>query len=211
MANGEHSRQHGRSQHSNAWLAVGLLGIVALMVGLSFAAVPLYRIFCQVTGYAGTTQRAEAPSAAVTDRDMTVRFDASMSSDLNWSFKPVERKVTLKIGENRLAFYRAANLSDEKLTGTATFNVTPEIAGSYFVKIDCFCFTEQTLQPHQEVDMPVSFYVDPAILDDPDASRIEEITLSYTFFRSSNPESSEAAAVNQSIRSETIEDTGSSG
>lgn len=211
MTSGGNSKEQRSGQHSNARLAFGLFGLVALMVGLSFAAVPLYRIFCQVTGYAGTTQRAEAPSVAVTDRDISVRFDASMSSDLNWSFRPVERKTTLKIGENRLAFYRAVNLSDKKLTGTATFNVTPEIAGSYFVKIDCFCFTEQTLQPHQEVDMPVSFYIDPAILDDPDARRIEEVTLSYTFFRTSNPDSSEAAAVNQGIRSGTIENTGNSG
>jgi cytochrome c oxidase assembly protein subunit 11 len=209
MTSGKNGKQQKDSQRSNSWVALGLFGLVAMMVGLSFAAVPLYRIFCQVTGYAGTTQRAETSSAAVTDRDMTVRFDASMSSDLNWSFKPVERKITLKIGENRLAFYRAANMSDETLTGTATFNVTPEIAGSYFVKIDCFCFTEQTLQPHQEVDMPVSFFIDPAILDDPDAKRIEEVTLSYTFFRSSS--SDQAAAVNKRIRSGTTENTGSSG
>jgi cytochrome c oxidase assembly protein subunit 11 len=140
-----------------------------------------------------------------------VRFDATMSSDLNWSFQPAERRITLKIGENRLAFYKAENLSDEKLTGTATFNVTPEIAGSYFSKIDCFCFTEQTLQPHQKVDMPVSFYIDPAILDDPDASRIEEITLSYTFFRAPDAEAPEAAAVNQRSRPGTIENPGSPG
>src|SRR5690606_36311885 len=140
-----------------------------------------------------------------------VRFDASISSDLHWSFRPVERKITLKIGENRLAFYEAENLSDQKLTGTATFNVTPEIAGSYFSKIDCFCFTEQTLQPHQKVDMPVSFYIDPAILDDPDASRIEEITLSYTFFRAPDTQAPEAAAVNQRSRSGTIENPGSPG
>ena len=184
---------------------------VAGMLGMSFAAVPLYRIFCQVTGYGGTTQRAEAPSATVTDREITVRFDATMSSDLNWSFQPAERRITLKIGENRLAFYKAENLSDEKLTGTATFNVTPEIAGSYFSKIDCFCFTEQTLQPHQKVDMPVSFYIDPAILDDPDARRIEEITLSYTFFRAPDADAPEASAVNQRSRSETIEKPGSPG
>jgi cytochrome c oxidase assembly protein subunit 11 len=211
MTDCANSRGQDARQRSNARVAFSLLGLVAVMVGLSFAAVPLYRIFCQVTGYGGTTQRAEAPSAAVTDRDITVRFDASMSSDLNWYFQPVERKVTLKIGENRLAFYKAVNRSDEKLTGTATFNVTPEIAGSYFSKIDCFCFTEQTLQPHQEVDMPVSFYVDPAILDDPDASRIEEITLSYTFYRSPEPDRPDAAAVNQRSRSETIEKPGRSG
>ncbi|HKJ61923.1 MAG TPA: cytochrome c oxidase assembly protein [Hyphomicrobiales bacterium] len=207
---GRNKRQDDR-QRSNARLASGLLVLVAAMVGLSFAAVPLYRIFCQATGYAGTTKRAEAPSATVTERDISVRFDASMSSDLDWSFKPVKRKITLKIGENRLAFFRAENLSDEKLTGSATFNVTPEIAGSYFVKVQCFCFTEQTLQPHQVVDMPVSFYIDPEIMNDPDANRIEEITLSYTFFRSTDPEKSEAAAVNQRSQPRTIENAGSSG
>ena len=211
MTERANSGRRGSDQRANARLAFGLLGIAVLMVGLSFAAVPLYRIFCQVTGYGGTTQRAEAPSATVTDREITVRFDATMSSDLNWSFQPAERRITLKIGENRLAFYKAENLSDEKLTGTATFNVTPEIAGSYFSKIDCFCFTEQTLQPHQKVDMPVSFYIDPAILDDPDASRIEEITLSYTFFRAPDAEPPEAAAVNQRSRPGTIENPGSPG
>lgn len=209
-ANGNSGRRDS-DQRANAKLAIGLLGVAVLMVGLSFAAVPLYRIFCQVTGYGGTTQRADAPSNTVTDREIRVRFDATISSDLNWSFRPVERKITLKIGENRLAFYEAENLSDQKLTGTATFNVTPEIAGSYFSKIDCFCFTEQTLQPHQKVDMPVSFYIDPAILDDPDASRLEEITLSYTFFRASDAEAPEAAAVNQRSRSGTIENPGSPG
>jgi cytochrome c oxidase assembly protein subunit 11 len=209
-ANGTSGRR-GSDQRANARLAFGLLGIAVLMVGLSFAAVPLYRIFCQVTGYGGTTQRADAPSDTVTDREITVRFDATMSSELNWSFQPVERRVTLKIGENRLAFYKAENLSDQKLTGTATFNVTPEIAGIYFSKIDCFCFTEQTLMPHQKVDMPVSFYIDPAILDDPDASRLEEITLSYTFFRAADAEPPEAAAVNQRSRAGTIENPGSPG
>lgn len=209
-ANGNSGRRDS-DQRANAKLAIGLLGVAVLMVGLSFAAVPLYRIFCQVTGYGGTTQRADAPSNTVTDREIRVRFDATISSDLNWSFRPVERKITLKIGENRLAFYEAENLSDQKLTGTATFNVTPEIAGSYFSKIDCFCFTEQTLQPHQKVDMPVSFYIDPAILDDPDASRLEEITLSYTFFRAPDAEAPESAAVNQRSRSGTIENPGSPG
>ena len=183
MMKREANTQTHPSNGGNKRLAFGLLGFAAFMVGMSYAAVPLYRIFCQVTGYAGTTQRAEAPSPTVVNRTVTVRFDANISSDLDWSFRPVQRQVQLKLGENRLAFYKAANRTDKPLTGSATFNVTPEIAGSYFNKIDCFCFVEQTLAAGQEVDMPVSFFIDPAILDDPDANRLDEITLSYTFFK----------------------------
>lgn len=197
MATGNQEKQQTTGRSANNWLALGLLGVVAMMVGLSFAAVPLYRMFCQVTGYGGTTQRAEGPAGTILDREITVRFDSTVSSELDWSFQPVQRKVKVKIGENKLIFYKAVNRSDEKLTGTASFNVTPEITGSYFSKIQCFCFTEQTLQPHQKVDMAVSFYIDPAIMDDPDASRIEEITLSYTFFRSDGPDTSAEAAPNQ--------------
>ena len=168
---------------ANRRIAFALLLLTAGMIGLSFAAVPLYRIFCQVTGYGGTTQRADGPADRVLDRVMSVRFDATIASDLNWSFQPVQNRIELKIGENALAFYKAVNRSDAPLTGTATFNVTPEIAGSYFVKVDCFCFAEQTLKAGQQADMPVSFYIDPAIMDDPDARKVEEITLSYTFFK----------------------------
>lgn len=183
-----------RASNANKYLAFGLLSVVAVMVGLSFAAVPLYRLFCQVTGYAGTTQRAEAPSATATDRVISIRFDANTSSKLDWSFRPVENRIDLKIGENRLAFYKAVNRTDKPLSGTATFNVTPEIAGAYFNKVDCFCFTEQTLAAHQDADMPVSFFIDPAILDDPDARNIEEITLSYTFFKVEMEDKSAARA-----------------
>lgn len=151
------------------------------MAGASYAAVPLYKLFCQATGYGGTTQRAAAPSAAPLGNTITVRFDAN-TSRLPWSFAPVERTLDVRIGETTLAFYRALNTSDRPVTGTATFNVTPEIAGSYFYKIECFCFTEQTLDPGQSVDMPVSFYVDRRILDDPDAKHLSQITLSYTFY-----------------------------
>ena len=166
-------------------VVASLVLVVAGMTGLSFAAVPLYRIFCATTGYGGTTARASAASQDVRDRLITVRFDANVSSALNWDFQPEQREVTLRIGENSLAFYKATNKADAPLTGTATFNVTPEIAGSYFNKVECFCFTEQTLAPGQSADFPVSFFVDPAILDDPDAKAITEITLSYTFFRAS--------------------------
>lgn len=174
--------------HANRRIAFALLLLTAGMIGLSFAAVPLYRIFCQVTGYGGTTQRADGPSDKVIDRVMSVRFDANVASELNWSFQPVQNKVELKIGENALAFYKAVNRGDAPLTGTATFNVTPEVAGSYFVKVDCFCFVEQTLKAGQQADMPVSFYIDPAIMDDPDARKVEEITLSYTFFKTDKVE-----------------------
>lgn len=176
-------RGPGGAAKSNGRLVMGLALMTGAMLALSFAAVPLYRIFCQVTGYAGTTQRAEGFSAKVLDRVITVRFDANISSELGWEFRPAQNTMDLKIGQSGLAFYKAANRSSKPLTGTATFNVTPEIAGSYFTKVDCFCFTQQTLKAGQQVDMPVSFYIDPAIMDDPDARRLEEITLSYTFFK----------------------------
>lgn len=151
------------------------------MVGLSYAAVPLYRMFCQVTGFGGTTQRADAAPAEASTKTMVVRFDANTSESLHWAFHPEQQVVTVKIGEQNLAAYKATNLSDKPLTGSAVFNVTPPQAGAYFNKIQCFCFTEQTLQPGEEVRMPVIYYVDPKILDDPDAKNVEQITLSYTF------------------------------
>jgi cytochrome c oxidase assembly protein subunit 11 len=175
------------SGNANRRVALALAGLTAVMIGLSFAAVPLYRLFCQVTGYGGTTMRADAPSQTVTDRVISIRFDGTVSSGLNWAFRPVENRIDIRIGENRLAFYKAVNRSSQPVTGTATFNVTPEAAGAYFNKVDCFCFSEQTLAPGQEADMPVSFFVDPAILNDAEARGIAEITLSYTFFEVSKP------------------------
>ncbi|MEO0618833.1 MAG: cytochrome c oxidase assembly protein [Pseudomonadota bacterium] len=163
-------------------VAISGFTLVACMIALSFAAVPLYQLFCQVTGFGGTTQRVEANDGPVVDRMISVRFDANTSQGLKWKFRPVQHTLELKLGENKLAFYRASNPTDRPIKGTASFNVTPEIAGAYFAKIECFCFTEQTLTPGQSVDMPVSFYIDPEILDDPDARNIREITLSYTFF-----------------------------
>ena len=163
-----------------------LVGVVVSMLGLSYAAVPLYKMFCQVTGYAGTTQRAKAAPLVPTEQKILVRFDANISRDLDWQFKPVQRSMELKIGEEKLAFYEATNTSNVPITGTATFNVTPAIAGSYFNKIACFCFTEQTLQPGESVQMPVSFFIDPDILTDPDSKTVKEITLSYTFFEVKN-------------------------
>lgn len=162
-----------------------MLGVLVLfvagMVGASYAAVPLYKIFCQVTGFGGTTQVAAEESPIVLDRKMTVRFDAT-TNGLPWAFQPVQRKVELKVGESVVAYYRATNTSDRAVVGTATFNVTPLKVGQYFNKIECFCFTEQRLEPGQSVDMPVTFFVDPEIAQDRNLEEVKTITLSYTFF-----------------------------
>ena len=165
-----------------------LLLILAAMVGLVAASVPLYRLFCQVTGYGGTTQISEATDGTILSREMTVRFNSDVNSKLPWGFKPVQRSVTVKIGEEALIFYRAVNNSNETITGTATFNVTPFKAAQYFNKIECFCFTEQTLAPGEAVDMPVTFFVDPELADDKRLQEVKEITLSYTFFRAEEDE-----------------------
>ncbi len=153
------------------------------MVGLSFASVPLYRLFCQVTGYGGTSQVAEAAPGAVAERVIKVRFNADIGSGLPWYFKPVQREIALRVGEPGLATLRARNLSDIAVTGTSTFNVTPLKAGQYFNKVQCFCFTKQRLESGQELDMAVSFFVDPEILSDRNLDEVTTITLSYTFFR----------------------------
>jgi cytochrome c oxidase assembly protein subunit 11 len=161
-----------------------LLTAVA-MLGLGYAAVPLYRLFCQVTGFGGTTQRVDEAQAAtvsaVAGKTISIRFDANVSRELPWRFRPLQVTDTVTIGGRDMAIYTAKNVSHRPITGTATFNVEPSQAGKYFNKIQCFCFTEQTLQPGQEVRMPVLYYVDPAILSDPDTQRLEQITLSYTF------------------------------
>lgn len=161
--------------------------VAAGMVGLSYAAVPLYRLFCQVTGFGGTTQRADAAPEKATDSPVSVRFDANTSGNLAWSFHAVQTQMTVKVGEQNMAYYKATNISGKPLTGTAVFNVTPVQAGVYFNKIQCFCFTEQTLQPGESIEMPVSFFVDPDMLEDPDAAGIKEITLSYTFYPVDKP------------------------
>lgn len=169
-------RRNGRTAALAALVAVA-------MVGLAFASVPLYRLFCQVTGFAGTTQMrlgGDAPGAA--GGRISVRFDANRTGGLPWDFRPEQTHHDVRIGERSIAFYTARNLSDRPVTGTATFNVTPTSAGQHFVKVQCFCFTEQRLEPGQEVRMPVVFYIDPKIADDPVARRITEITLSYTFY-----------------------------
>ncbi len=163
--------------------AVATAAIAAGMLALAFAAVPLYRAFCQATGFGGTTQRAVvAPGATVAGQTIKVRFDANMSPGMPWQFHPEANDVAVRIGERRLAFYRATNLSAAPVTGRAVYNVSPDVAGKYFKKIQCFCFNEQTLKGGETVEMPVTFFVDPAILDDPIARRVDEITLSYTFY-----------------------------
>ncbi len=158
--------------------------LVLTMLGAAYASVPLYRIFCQVTGYGGTTQVADFAPGKVSDRIINVVFDANTAGVLPWKFHPVQRDVDVYVGEETLVFYTATNPSENPITGTATFNVTPAKAGKYFSKIQCFCFQEQTLEPGQSVDMGVAFFVDPAILDDPNLNDVERIVLSYTFFES---------------------------
>ena len=170
------------SRRRNGATVAALAGIVVVMAGLAYASVPLYRWFCQVTGYGGTTQIATAAPVERHARSVTVRFNADVNSELPWRFQPVERSVKVRLGEERLAFYRAKNLGDRPATGTATFNVTPAKAGPYFAKLDCFCFTEQTLEAGRSVDMPVSFYVDPELAADRNLDDVTTITLSYTFF-----------------------------
>ncbi len=163
--------------------AAFLFGTAAGMIGLTYASVPLYRLFCQVTGFGGTTQVAAAAPGAVGGHMVTIRFDANVARDLPWRFEPTTPSVQVAIGENTLAYYRVRNLSDKPVTGSATFNVTPHRAGPFFAKIDCFCFTEQTLAPGETAELPISFFVDPEILEQPEAKELGEITLSYTFFR----------------------------
>jgi cytochrome c oxidase assembly protein subunit 11 len=176
-----------------ALTAVLATSVIAGMLGLTAAAVPLYRLFCQVTGYGGTTQRAERAPDQISERTIKIRFNADTAEGLPWSFAPATREVEVRIGEQTLAFYRAHNRAARPITGTATFNVTPAKAGPYFSKIDCFCFTEQVLAPDQSADLPVSFFVDPAILDDPDTKDLQSITLSYTFFPRDDQADPEAA------------------
>lgn len=171
----------------NKFVAFVAVGIVAGMVGMSYAAVPLYKLFCAVTGFGGTTQRADAAPGLILDRDVTVRFNADIGQGLGWKFQPLQRDITLKVGEEALVYYRATNVSDKPLVGMATFNVTPDKTGQYFNKIACFCFTEQRLEPGQSIDMPVSFFVDPRIAEDRNLDDVANIALSYTFFPADNP------------------------
>ncbi len=181
--------QGGRgSRRIGRWATLlGLLGAVAVMITLVSYSVTLYRLFCSATGALGTTQRVAADAAHVSTREVTVRFLTSTAPGLPWRFEPVQDAVRVKLGQDALVFFAAENLSDRPIVGHATFNVTPEKTGKYFNKIECFCFTEERLAPHQRVEMPVDFYVDPKLANDRDTSDVTEIDLSYEFFSSLKP------------------------
>lgn len=179
----------------NRRLLLRLVGIAALMVTLSFAAVPFYSWFCRTTGYGGTPGTASRGADRVLDRFITVRLDANVDRNMAWEFRPKVNEVRLRIGETAIAWFEAYNPTDRTIAGTASYNVAPDQAGYFFDKIQCFCFTEQVLKPGERVEMPVTFFVDPAIVDDREASRIGEITLSYTFYETPLPQ--EQAALPQ--------------
>ncbi|MEX0284310.1 MAG: cytochrome c oxidase assembly protein [Paracoccaceae bacterium] len=168
--------------------ALKLVGVVLCMGALGWAAIPLYDWFCRVTGYGGYTATADASSDTVLDKTIKVRFDGSLERDMPWEFKPVEREMELPIGETGLAFYEAYNPTDKAVAGSASYNVAPYAAGLFFTKIDCFCFEEQVLEPGERVLMPVTFYVDPEIVDDREGKFLHTITLSYTFYEIDLPE-----------------------
>jgi cytochrome c oxidase assembly protein subunit 11 len=176
----------------NKRVAALLVGVVVTMGALAWAAVPFYSWFCRVTGYGGTTNTASSESSEILEETVTVRFDANTAPDMPWQFRPMQNEVTLRIGETGMAFYEAYNPTDRPIAGTASYNVAPDLAGYYFTKIQCFCFTEQVLQPGERVEMPVIFYVDPEIVSDSDAGHIRDITLSYTFFETELPQTQAA-------------------
>ena len=190
--NNEKTNRNGR-------LAARLVLVACVMLSLSFASVPLYDWFCRVTGFGGETSVASnaVSDEEILDETIKVRFDASLEAGMPWDFEPVERQITLKIGESAVMNYRAHNPTDKPVAGTASFNVYPYAAGSYFTKIECFCFQTQVLEPGQEVLMPVSFFVDPKILDDPESEYIQSITLSYTFHLTDLPERQASVSVDE--------------
>ena len=167
---------------------VQLVGVVLFMGGMAWASVPLYDWFCRVTGYGGATSVSETGSDAILDETIKIRFDASLDRNMPWQFRPVQREMEIRIGETGLTFYEAYNPTDRPVAGTASYNVAPFEAGSFFTKIDCFCFEMQVLQPGERVQMPVTFYVDPEIVDDREGKFVHTITLSYTFYETDLPE-----------------------
>jgi len=176
----------------NKRLVLGIFGFVIFMIGVSFAAVPLYDLFCRVTGFGGTTQVSQSLPGTISERTVKINFNSDIGRNMPWSFKPAERSVTVNLGQRGITSFIAKNPTDTPVTGTAIYNVTPLKVGKYFNKIQCFCFDEQTLTPNQEMDMPVLFYVDPAMAHDPAMEDVTTITLSYTFFRAESEELDEA-------------------
>ena len=193
------AQTRAQRQKRNRYIFAGLIGMVVVMNGFAYATVPAYRAFCQKFGFAGTPRvEASAPATEniLIERLITIRFNSDIDTSLNWRFKPVQRSIDLHVGETGLAFFEAKNRHETEITGTATFNVTPLKAAPYFVKIQCFCFTEQTLEPGETAQMPVTFYVDPEIAEDKNLDDVKTITLSYTFFRDQDSDAArEAAAV----------------
>ncbi len=193
------AQTRAQRQKRNRYIFAGLIGMVVMMNGFAYATVPAYRAFCQKFGFAGTPRvEASAPATEniLIERLITIRFNSDIDTSLNWRFRPVQRSIDLHVGETGLAFFEAKNRHETEITGTATFNVTPLKAASYFVKIQCFCFTEQTLEPGETAQMPVTFYVDPEIAKDKNLDDVKTITLSYTFFRDHDADAArEAAAV----------------
>jgi cytochrome c oxidase assembly protein subunit 11 len=183
-----------RKPRNHGFIAALCVVFVAGMVGMSFAAVPLYRIFCQATGYQGTVRQATSAPASSIDRTVTILFDSNIANGLGWSFRPEQRSVKIKLGEVAKVAFLAENRGTKTSTGKAAFNVQPDGAGAYFNKIACFCFTDQTLTPGEKVEMPVAFFVDPAVAKDPDMREVDTITLSYTFFPSADPAKPVASA-----------------
>ncbi|MGH6760456.1 MAG: cytochrome c oxidase assembly protein [Phyllobacterium sp.] len=176
-----------KRQRSNRTMAFACAAFFVSMIGVAYASVPLYRLFCQVTGFDGTTQRVDQMSDVILDKKINIRFDANTSGSLPWDFKPVQREVTIRIGETTQIQYEAKNVFNEPTAGRATFNVTPLAAGPYFNKVECFCFTDTTLKPGETMEMPVVFFVDPDIVNSPELKGVNTITLSYTFFPIDSP------------------------
>ena len=175
-----------KGSRANWIVAASCLAFFGGMIGVTYASAELYDLFCKVTGYGGTTQRVEQASAKILDKKITVRFDANVAPGLPWKFQPVQRSVEIRIGETAKVSYTATNIFNVPAHGKATFNVTPELAGSYFNKLECFCFTDTVLKPGETLEMPVVFFVDPEIVNEPDLKNLDTITLSYTFFPSAD-------------------------
>jgi len=193
MSMSEHNNDTPKDRHAemtrkNARTGLAVLGVIFFMVGLSFAAVPLYDAFCRVTGFGGTTQTSDSLPNTVIDRTVTIRFNADTHKDLPWDFAPEMREIDVKLGQKGVTAFKAQNKAAEPVTGTAIYNVTPLKAGKYFHKVQCFCFDEQTLEPKQNVSMPVLFYVDPKMHEDPNMDDVKTITLSYSFFKAQTQE-----------------------